>query len=201
VTGWRARLAALKARGAVAESAHGGGGRKTPPAGAIGAIGANGTRVERAGEAGAANAAASYREAAQAALAALTADDPDLAHERSETAAALAGPAAEDPWHPGKQDPLAIGLLMGALVRPPSWSSPASPPPSGAWCSCCGRSHRSGGRWWREVAEPKGWRCGRCHPHDDLPSRSEAIRRLVDAGLKATAVEAKPRARKTGGGA
>ena len=166
--GWRARLAALKARGADAESAHGGGGQEMPPAGAIGAIGANGTGVESAGEGSGADAAAFYRRAAEDAAAALAVEDPDLARERGETAAALAGPAAADPWHPGKPDPLRDGLLTAALARPPSWSDPASPPPAGAWCSCCGRSHRSGGRWWREAAEPKGWRCGRCHPADHL---------------------------------
>ena len=111
---------------------------------------------------------AAFLNAAQAAAAALAAPDPALDHERAEIAAALAGPAAADPWHPGKPDPLRDGLLTAALARPPSWSDPASPPPAGAWCSCCGRSHRSGGRWWREAAEPKGWRCGRCHPADHL---------------------------------
>ena len=25
-----------------------------------------------------------------------------------------------------------------------------------------------GGRWWREAAEPKGWRCRNCYPPDHL---------------------------------
>ncbi len=76
--------------------------------------------------------------------------------------------AAADAWQPAKRDSLGDGLLIAALARPPSWSDPTSPPPAGAWCSCCGRSHRSGGRWWREAVEPKGWRCGRCFPPDHL---------------------------------
>ncbi len=163
--GWRARLAALKARGADAGSAGSTEGQAAAsPAGATGASGANGTGVEGAGEEGGAGAAASYRRAAEDAAAALAGEDPDLAHERSEVAAALAGPAAADPWRPGKPDALRDGLLIAALARPPAWSDPASPPPAGAWCSCCDGNHRSGDRWWREAAEPKGWRCGRCYP-------------------------------------
>ena len=108
-----------------------------------------------------------YWQAAAGAAAALAAEDPDLARQRDEMAAALAGPAA-DPWSPGDPDPLGEGLLIAALARPPSWIDPASPPPSGAWCSCCGRNHRAGGRWWREAEEPRGWRCGRCFPPDHL---------------------------------
>ncbi len=166
--GWRARLAALKARGADAGSAGSTEGQAASPAGATGASGANGTGVEGAGEEGGADTAAFYRRAAEEAAAALAAEDPDLAHERSEIAAALAGSAAADPWRPSTPDPLGDGLLLGALARPPSWSRPAFPPPPGAWCSCCGRSHRCGGRWWREATEPKGWRCGRCYPPDHL---------------------------------
>ncbi len=106
--------------------------------------------------------------AAEAEAEALAADDADLAYERGEMAAALAAPAAADPWHPGEPDPLRDGLLIAALARPPSWSGPTSPPLLGAWCSCCGRSRRSGGRWWREAAEPKGWRCRNCYPPDHL---------------------------------
>ena len=127
MTGWRARLAALRARHADAESANSAESQAaSSPAGAIGANGATGSGAESTRDAGAA------------------------------------------PWHPGKPDPLRDGLLIAALARPPSWSGPTSPPPAGAWCSCCGRSHRSGGRWWREAAEPKGWRCGRCYPPDHL---------------------------------
>jgi len=44
-----------------------------------------------------------------------------------------------------------------------------------------------------EVRSVDAWR----RKLDEIPSRSEAIRRLVDAGLKATATEAKPRGRRT----
>jgi hypothetical protein len=167
-TDWRARLATLRvgqADAASADSAE----RQTAssPAGAIGTIGANGTGVESERECGSPDAAPFYRRAAEEAAVALAAHDPDLARERSEMAAALAAPAA-DPWQPGKPDPLRDGLLIAALARPPSWSGPTSPPPPGAWCSCCSRSRRSGGRWWREAAEPKGWRCRNCYPPDHL---------------------------------
>jgi hypothetical protein len=52
--------------------------------------------------------------------------------------------------------------------RLPSWGDPADAPRPGDRCGCCGR-HGSGGRWWIERAEPKGWRCARCHPADHLP--------------------------------
>ncbi len=87
------------------------------PAGAIGALGAFGIGVDSVGEAGAAD------EAAEEA-AALAADDPDLAHERGEVAAALAGPAATAPWHPGKPDPLRDGLLIAAGL-PRDWGCEA----------------------------------------------------------------------------
>ena len=161
MTGWRARLAMLKARRTDAESAGVAERQGDVPTGrAIGAIGPNGTGAESAGEAGAADRAAFYRQAAEDAAVALAAYDPDLAHERSEMAAAMAAPAAADPWHPGEPDPLRDGLLVAALARPPSCSNPTCPP-RGAWCSCCGR-------WWREAVEPKGWRCGRCYPSDHL---------------------------------
>jgi hypothetical protein len=47
--------------------------------------------------------------------------------------------------------------------RLPSWADPADTPKPGDRCGCCGR-RGSGGRWWIERAEPKGWRCCRCHP-------------------------------------
>ncbi len=43
-----------------------------------------------------------------------------------------------------------------------------------------------------EVRAVDAWR----RKLDDLPSRSEAIRRLVDAGLKTLGAEAKPRSKK-----
>jgi hypothetical protein len=48
------------------------------------------------------------------------------------------------------------------LGWPPARSDPSSPPP-GAWCTCCGRFTRTGGRWWRALEEP-GWCCSTCHP-------------------------------------
>jgi hypothetical protein len=61
------------------------------------------------------------------------------------------------------------GLLASGLQRPPAWSDPASEPPPGAWCGCCGRFSRIGGRWWREAEAPLGWRCWTCHPPDGRP--------------------------------
>lgn len=56
-------------------------------------------------------------------------------------------------------------LARERLLRHPSWSNPASTPPPGAWCSCCGRfTPEAGGRWWREAKDPSGWRCTTCHP-------------------------------------
>jgi len=52
--------------------------------------------------------------------------------------------------------------------RLPSWGDPGDVPKPGDRRGCCGR-HGSGGRWWTERAEPKGWRCARCHPGDHLP--------------------------------
>lgn len=47
-------------------------------------------------------------------------------------------------------------LPAPGLARLPSWSEVATIPPPGAWCSCCGRFHRKGGRWWREAEAPRG---------------------------------------------
>jgi hypothetical protein len=60
------------------------------------------------------------------------------------------------------------GLLAAGLQRPPAWPDPASVPPPGAWCGCCGRSSKAGGRWWREAVKPTGWRCSTCHPPGHL---------------------------------
>ena len=49
-----------------------------------------------------------------------------------------------------------------SLQRYPSTADTAPPTP-GAWCSSC-----FGTRWWTERHEPKGWRCGTCHPPDHL---------------------------------
>jgi hypothetical protein len=48
-----------------------------------------------------------------------------------------------------------------------------------------------------EVRSVDAWR----RKLDEIPSRSEANRRLVGAGLKAMAAEAKPRPKKPGSGA
>ena len=56
--------------------------------------------------------------------------------------------------------------------RLPAWGDATDTPKPGDRCGCCGR-HGSGARWWIERAEPKGWRCCRCHPGDHL---SEAER-------------------------
>lgn len=49
-------------------------------------------------------------------------------------------------------------------ARPPSWSDALDLPAPGAWCGCCGRHSRSGGRWWCEAVNPSGWCCCTCHP-------------------------------------
>ncbi|MDI3309036.1 MAG: hypothetical protein QJR07_18300, partial [Acetobacteraceae bacterium] len=101
------------------------------------------------------------------AAAALAAPDPDLAHERAEVAAAQAAEARGDHGRPRPEvDHRAAlaGFLAAGLQRPPAWADPTSLPPPGAWCGCCGRQHRRGGRWWREAVNPSGWRCATCHP-------------------------------------
>lgn len=71
---------------------------------------------------------------------------------------------AERPYLPGDPDPLRDGLHAGALQRPTAWADPTLRPPPGAWCSCCGRFERKGGRWWTERENPTGWACATCHP-------------------------------------
>lgn len=63
---------------------------------------------------------------------------------RDPTAADFAAPPLPDPAAP---DPLAAGLLRSAGQLPPSWSDPDMTPWPGAWCGCCGRHQRRGGRW------------------------------------------------------
>lgn len=53
--------------------------------------------------------------------------------------------------------------------RLPAWGDPGDVPRPGDRCGCCGR-HSSGGLWWIERAEPRGWRCCRCHPPVHLPA-------------------------------
>ena len=77
MTGWRARLAALRVGQADAESADSAERRAaSSQAEAIVAIGGNGTGMESVGKPDAANMAAFYRQAAEGAAAALAADDP-----------------------------------------------------------------------------------------------------------------------------
>jgi hypothetical protein len=60
---------------------------------------------------------------------------------------------------------------LASRMRLPAWSDD-TPPPPGAWCSCCGRhAPQAGGRWWSprqprdDGAGPaRGWRCMTCHP-------------------------------------
>lgn len=103
---------------------------------------------------------------------------PDaMAHDDAEAVAMAAHYAAEgeaQPYQPGDPDPLRDGLLASALQRPPAWSDPSLIPPPGAWCSCCGRFDRKGGRWWTTAPEPDGWACVTCHPPDHLPT--DAVR-------------------------
>jgi hypothetical protein len=101
-------------------------------------------------------------------------DPGALVGDDSEREAMLAHYSAEPsarPYLPSDPDDYRDGLLTAALMRPPSWSGSTPPPPKGAWCSCCGRSHRSGGRWWRPrnprsdgLGLGQGWRCMVCHP-------------------------------------
>jgi hypothetical protein len=94
-------------------------------------------------------------------------DDP----ERRAMLAHYSAPASARPYRPTDPDPYRDGLRVAALMRPPSWSGPTPPPPRGAWCACCSRNHRSGGRWWKPrharsdgLGLGPGWRCMTCHP-------------------------------------
>ncbi len=89
------------------------------------------------------------------------------AREGAAMAAHFAAPPLPDPAAP---EPLVEGLLRSAGQLPPSWSDPHMTPWPGAWCGCCGRHQRRGGRWWREAVAPKGWRCCTCHPPDGQPA-------------------------------
>lgn len=112
MTGWRARLAALRAQQADAESAVSAERpRASSPAEATGANGATGTGIESTEEAGGA-----------APLPAGNPTDPGDAAEQAERAerAAMAkhyaAPPAPCPWRPGDPDPLRDGLLAGWRV-------------------------------------------------------------------------------------
>jgi hypothetical protein len=102
----------------------------------------------------------------------LVGDDDDP--ERQAMAAYYAEPPTPQPYRPSDPDRYTAGLLVSALMRPPSWSGSTPPPPKGAWCGCCGHTQRSGGRWWRPrhpvmdgSAPGGGWRCWTCHPPPD----------------------------------
>ncbi len=130
----------------------------------------------------------------QAADATLVAPDPDDAMERSAMVDARRARAGDADAHSGDcgdvgehpTTPLALsreaaparsaGARTGTK-RPPSWPDPRDVPPPGAWCGCCGRFSRTGGHWWREAAEPKGWRCWTCHPPAPLEPAEVVERR------------------------
>jgi hypothetical protein len=104
-------------------------------------------------------------------------DDP----ERRALAAYYGGELSAPSYLPSDPDDYRDGLRVSALMRPPSWSGSTPPPPKGAWCGCCGRTRRSGGRWWRPrhprtdgLGLGPGWRCWTCHPPPD-PSEAEVV--------------------------
>lgn len=110
-------------------------------------------------------------DAEDAGQSAVAANDLDHAGaEREATARHCAADSEARPYLPSDPDPLRDGLLLGALQRPPAWSDPKLMPPPGAWCSCCGRFDRKGGRWWTSAPDPDGWACVTCHPPDHLPA-------------------------------
>lgn len=107
-------------------------------------------------------------------------DSEPMDHDAAERAAMAAHYAAgtgASIYRPDQPDALRDGLLAGALQRPPAWSDPALIPPPGAWCSCCGRFDRKGGRWWTSAPNPDGWACVTCHPPDHLST--DAVRVMV----------------------
>jgi hypothetical protein len=110
--------------------------------------------------------------------------EPPGEHDAAEAEAMAAyygGELSAPSYRPSDRDRLRDGLRVAALQRPPSWSGSTPPPLKGAWCSCCGRSHRSGGRWWRPrnprndgLGLGPGWRCWTCHP-PPAPSEAEVV--------------------------
>jgi hypothetical protein len=167
---WRARLAAIRAAQGNADSAVSADSLPLGDAiGPIGAIGAN----DMGGEAWKADAAAVRIQAEV--LAVLAAPDPELEAERALLARHYVAPPSARPYLPSDPDVVRDGLLAGALMRPPAWGD-ATPPPAGAWCSCCGRHNpERGGRWWSPrnprddgTGAGPGWRCATCHPPDHL---------------------------------
>lgn len=61
----------------------------------------------------------------------------------------------------------AVGDPCAAIPHPmpPAWSDTTMSPSLGARCRLC-----AGASWWCERDQPKGWRCGQCHPGDHLPA-------------------------------
>jgi hypothetical protein len=117
--------------------------------------------------------------AEQAITGGLVGDDDDP--ERRAMREHYAEPASGRVYRPDTPDQLRDGLLVSALMRPPSWAGSTPPPPRGAWCSCCGRNRQSGGRWWRPrhprtdgLGLGPGWRCMTCHPPPD-PTEVEVV--------------------------
>ncbi|HEV7267247.1 MAG TPA: hypothetical protein VGN83_20380 [Falsiroseomonas sp.] len=110
MSGWRGRLAAMRARHADADSAES---VVSPAAGAIGTNGTNDTGMETADGSELEARAAFYARFAAEAAAALAVPDDDLAAERAVMALHYAAPAASQPYQPGDTDPLCDGLLAG----------------------------------------------------------------------------------------
>jgi hypothetical protein len=196
VTAWRARLTMLQAQSeasaeiyANAKSANSANRCATStPAEAIGAIGTNGTGIDLAKDPWAA-----LQHILAAAPAGPTCSTSWLQSIAGSIAGALADGARRERDADGylalvrpdgrrltvaqrTVDELAEAGLLSPLPqeqddmqRPPSWSRPKDVPPPGAWCGCCGRFDRSGGRWWREAEAPSGWCCWTCHPPGGRP--------------------------------
>ena len=70
----------------------------------------------------------------------------------------VAFPAVTEPIRPER-----LGRQGAPSKRAPAWAGSADHPVHGSICSCCGL-----GQWWCERSNPKGWRCGTCHPPDHL---------------------------------
>lgn len=90
-----------------------------------------------------------------------------LARENAATSARLQqrqpdkGPNPKADGQRSAASPLTYGetTVVAIRRRPPSWSDPHDAPQPGDRCNCCRQ-----GRWWAEIEDPLGWRCGTCHP-------------------------------------
>jgi hypothetical protein len=112
-------------------------------------------------------------------------DDSDAVAERAAIQGEPALPPEGSPERVAadkRQADEIAGLLAAALSRPPGWSDVRSVPPPGAWCSCCGTHHRSGGHWWREAKARTGWRCRTCHPPVHRRAPVDVVEAWTDAG-------------------